>query len=81
MMWVFAILVGLVLGVVATVAAGRIGFLPPVESRLGAGLSEREVRPDDLRTVRFTLALRGYRMSEVDELLDRVASQWESDEP
>ena len=79
MMWVFAILVGLVLGVVATVAAGRIGFLPPAESRLGADLPTREVRASDLRTVRFTLALRGYRMSEVDALLDRAATAWESE--
>ena len=30
---------------------------------------------DDLRRVRFSLALRGYRMSEVDALLDRLASR------
>ena len=34
----------------------------------------------DLRRVRFSLAFRGYRMSEVDELLDRLASQLESSE-
>lgn len=79
MTWVFAILVGLVLGVVATVAAGRIGFLPPAESRLGADPPGRDLRPEDLRTVRFSLALRGYRMSEVDALLDRAADTWESD--
>jgi DivIVA domain-containing protein len=31
------------------------------------------VRADDLERVRFGMALRGYRMAEVDELLDRVA--------
>ena len=79
MMWIFAVLVGLVLGVVATVAAGRIGFLPPAETRSGAEPPERELRADDLRTTRFSLALRGYRMSEVDALLDRAASAWESE--
>ena len=79
MMWVFAILVGLVLGVVATVAAGRVGFLPPAETRLGAELPDRDLVPDDLRTVHFTLALRGYRMSEVDALLDRAAASWKQD--
>ena len=31
---------------------------------------------DDLRRVRFSLAFRGYRMSEVDALLDRLAGSW-----
>jgi DivIVA domain-containing protein len=34
-----------------------------------------ELRGDDLRGTRFSLALRGYRMSEVDALLDRLARQ------
>ena len=33
---------------------------------------------DDLRRVRFSLAFRGYRMSEVDALLDRLASELEA---
>lgn len=77
MMWIFAVLVGLVLGVVATVAAGRVGHLPEPE-RGGA------VRPDpasldaeQLRRARFSLAFRGYRMDEVDALLDAVAAEWE----
>jgi DivIVA domain-containing protein len=33
------------------------------------------LRAEDLRQVRFPLAFRGYRMSEVDALLDRLADQ------
>lgn len=33
------------------------------------------VRAADLATVRFGMTLRGYRMSEVDDLLDRVADE------
>jgi DivIVA domain-containing protein len=33
------------------------------------------LRAEDVRQVRFGLAFRGYRMSEVDALLDRVATQ------
>jgi DivIVA domain-containing protein len=33
------------------------------------------VSGDDVRQVRFGVALRGYRMSEVDQLLDRLASE------
>ena len=36
---------------------------------------EGPLRADDLRRVRFSLAFRGYRMSEVDALLDRLARQ------
>jgi DivIVA domain-containing protein len=81
MMWFFAILVVLAMGGVAALAAGR-----------GAPMSEAyDDRPDalvpkdgplraaDVQNVRFSLAFRGYRMSEVDALLDRVARQL--DEP
>jgi DivIVA domain-containing protein len=82
MMWFFAILIVLALGGIALLAAGK-----------GAPMSEAyDDRPDlelptsgpvrsaDLRRIRFSLAFRGYRMSEVDSLLDRLASQLESSE-
>jgi DivIVA domain-containing protein len=79
-MWVFAILIVLAMGGVAMLAAGRGAplaeayddrpdALVPETGRLGA---------DDLRRVRFSIALRGYRMSEVDALLDRLAAERES---
>ena len=79
MIWFFAILVVLVMGGVAAVAAGRgtpmseayddrPDALVPAAGPLGA---------DDLRRVRFSLGFRGYRMSEVDALLDRLARQLE----
>jgi len=78
-MWVFAILVVLAIGSIAVVAAGRgtplqeeyddrpDAFVPAVDP-LG---------PGDLKAVRFSLAVRGYRMSEVDALLSRLARQLE----
>jgi DivIVA domain-containing protein len=36
---------------------------------------DRPLRAEDLRRVRFSLAFRGYRMSEVDALLDRLATE------
>lgn len=79
MTWLLAILIVLALGGVAVVAAGR-----------GTPMAEvYDDRPDalvpadgplvgaDLRRVRFSLAVRGYRMSEVDALLDRLAAQLE----
>jgi DivIVA domain-containing protein len=80
--WVFAVLLVLLLGGIAFVAAGK-----------GAPMAEEyDDRPDaalpasgrltgaDLRRVRFSLAFRGYRMSEVDALLERLATEREQED-
>ncbi len=80
MTWFFGIVVVLAMGGIALVAAGR-----------GTPMAdEYDDRPDalvpatgdlagaDLRRVRFSLAFRGYRMSEVDALLARLATQLEA---
>ena len=79
MMWFFAVLVVLVMGGVAMVASGRGGSMPPAyDDRPDLALpDDRPVAADDLRRVRFPLAFRGYRMSEVDALLARLASELE----
>lgn len=77
MMWVLAVIVVLLIGAVAVVAAGsgdplvpvyddRPDVVVPADGPLGA---------EDLLRVRFTTAFRGYRASEVDALLDRLAAQ------
>jgi DivIVA domain-containing protein len=82
MMWLFAILIVLALGGIALMAAGRGTPMSEVyDDRPDLGLPESgPIRGDDLRRIRFSLAFRGYRMSEVDALLDRLASQLESSE-
>ena len=78
MMWFFAILIVLALGGVAMVAAGRGAPLAEVyDDRPDASVPSGPIAADDLRRVRFSLAFRGYRMSEVDALLDRLATQLE----
>jgi DivIVA domain-containing protein len=81
MMWFFAILVVLVMGGVALVAAGRGTPMSEAYDDRPDTLvpAERDLRAADLRTVRFSLAFRGYRMSEVDALLDRLAGQLEGE--
>lgn len=81
MTWLFAILVVLAMGGVAMVASGRGGSMPPAHhDRPDPGLpADRPVGPEDLRRVRFPLALRGYRMSDVDELLARLAREMEEE--
>ena len=79
MMWFFAILVVLAMGGIAVVAAGRgMPMAPAYDDRPDATVPrDGDLGPDDLRRVRFSLAFRGYRMSEVDALLDRLAREME----
>jgi len=77
--WVFAILVVLLLGGIAVVAAGRgTPMADAWDDRPDAEVpATGPLGADDLRRVRFSLAFRGYRMSEVDALLDRLARERE----
>lgn len=82
MTWFFVILIVALLGVIAVVAGGWGGSMaqtyddrPDVRVQADAPLSAA-----DLRRVRFSTAFRGYRMSEVDALLDRVGAEMEAGE-
>ncbi len=83
MVWLFAILVVLALGAIAVVASGRGALMERAyDDRPDAVVpAEGPLSGADLRRVRFSLAFRGYRMSEVDALLDRLAVEKESAEP
>jgi len=77
MMWVFAIMIVLAMGAVAMLAAGRgEPMAPAYDDRPDAAVPrDRPLVADDLGSVRFSLAVRGYRMSEVDALLERLAAE------
>ena len=83
MMWFFAIMIVLALGGIAVLAAGKGAPLAEVyDDRPDAVVpANGPLRAEDLRRVRFSLALRGYRMSEVDALLDRLATEREQENP
>ena len=81
MMWFFAILIVLAMGGVAAVAAGYGRPMAEVyddrpDALVKAG---QPLDADDLRAVRFSTALVGYRMSEVDALLRRLATEMEAE--
>ncbi len=79
MMWLFAIPIVLAMGGVALVASGRTGALPEeYDDRPDVRVPAGSLQGVDLRRVRFSLAFRGYRMSEVDTLLARLADQLDS---
>ena len=76
MSWFFAVLVVLLVGVVAVVAArGEAHLGPAYADRAGLELPERPLTGDDLRTLRLDTAVRGYRADDVDALLDRLAAE------
>ncbi len=77
MTWFYAILIVLMMGAVAVVAAGRGGSMAETwDDRPDARIqAEGPLTAQDLRRVRFSTAFRGYRMSEVDALLDRLAEE------
>ena len=82
MMWLFAILVVLAMGGIAMVASGRgTPMSREYDDRPDVVVpGDGDIGPRDLRTIRFSLAFRGDRMSEVDSLLDRLAREMERSE-
>lgn len=66
-----------VVAAVAAVAAGVVrGGLPEPASTLpDPGLPDDRLAGSDLADVRFSLGLRGYRMDEVDAVLDRAGAE------
>jgi DivIVA domain-containing protein len=83
MMWVFAILIVLALGAIAVIAAGRGTPMSPAYDDAPDSLVPQDgpITGEDLRRIRFPLAFRGYRMAEVDALLERLAEEREHAEP
>ena len=79
MTWFFAVIVVVVMGGIAVVAAGAGGSMAEsFDDRPDARVPvEGPLTASDLRRVRFSTAVRGYRMSEVDALLDRLAAERE----
>ena len=66
-----------VLCVAALVAVGRgdsLAEAEPDRSPLGE-LPPGDLRAEDLRSLRFSIAFRGYRMDEVDAVIERLTAQ------
>ncbi|REF35569.1 DivIVA domain-containing protein [Thermasporomyces composti] len=77
MTWLWVVLVVVIIGLTAAVAAGRGGAMARAypdrrEVRLPAG---RPMTAADLSKVRFSVVLRGYRMDEVDEVIEHLARE------
>jgi DivIVA domain-containing protein len=72
--FIHLVIVLAVIGGVTAVAAGRVrGGLPEPTSTLPEiELPESAVATQDVDAVRFSVGFRGYRMDEVDAVLDRL---------
>ncbi|MEY9963250.1 DivIVA domain-containing protein [Streptacidiphilus sp. MAP12-16] len=77
MFWLIVAVMVLVVGAAALVALGGGGSLPEAErDRLAARLPlDRPLGRADVDALRFPMALRGYRMDEVDDVLDRLGAE------
>jgi DivIVA domain-containing protein len=73
---IVAVVVAAVVFLIASLVFGRgeeLAALPP--DATPTGLPEGPIAGEDVRAVRFSLVLRGYRMSEVDWTLQRAADE------
>ncbi len=80
MEWFIAVLAVAALGVAAMAAAGGMGQMSrdPVHDTFRAALPDHPLTSGDLHSMRFGLALRGYVMAQVDDLLDRLGREIEA---
>jgi len=73
---VIAAAIGLVVFAITAIVFGRGEQLAALSPRTSpAELPDDGIDPADVRKVRFSLALRGYRMSDVDWTLERLADE------
>jgi DivIVA domain-containing protein len=75
---VIAGVIGLVVFALAVFVFGRGEQMAPLSPRISpTELPDHGMTADDVRRVRFAMALRGYRMGDVDWALDRMADEVE----
>lgn len=77
MEWFIAVLAVAALGVAAMAAAGGMGQMAkdPVQDTYRQDLRDGPLTGADIKTLRFGIALRGYAMGQVDDVLDRLAHE------
>ncbi|MFJ9841046.1 DivIVA domain-containing protein [Kitasatospora sp. NPDC101155] len=77
MFWVIVVAMAVVVGGAALVALGGGGSMPEaVPDRIAARLpQDRPLSRTDVDDLRLPMAVRGYRMDEVDDVLDRLGAE------
>jgi DivIVA domain-containing protein len=71
------LIVVLLIGLTAAAVMGRIGgfMAEPTSSHAFAGLPAGSISADDIGQLHFDQALRGYRMDQVDEVIDALGAR------
>ena len=71
------LIVVLLIGLTTAAVLGKLGgfMADPTSSRSFGGLPAGPLAVDDLAHLRFDQALRGYRMDEVDEVIDALSAR------
>ena len=60
---------------IGLLAVGRLGELPdPTSDRAAVGFGDTAVTGPTVDALHFSVGLRGYRMGEVDDVLDRISA-------
>lgn len=79
MVWIFFLLVAVaVVAVTVALATGRVPVDPMADAGTSVpdhGLAESGFAAADVDLVRFDTALRGYRMDQVDDVIDRLQAR------
>jgi DivIVA domain-containing protein len=73
----FVLIVVLLIGLTTAAAMGKIGgfMADPTSSQSFGGVPEGPLSTSDLVELRFDQALRGYRMDQVDEVIDALSAR------
>jgi DivIVA domain-containing protein len=73
---VFIVVAVVVVFAVAATAVGRGGGLDAADPDLVVPwLPDHDITPEDVAAVRFAVAFRGYRMEQVDDVLERLGEE------
>lgn len=77
MEWFIVVVVVAAIGIAAVAAAGRMGQMnaEPIRDVYRQDLPERPLVAHDIETVKFAVTFRGYAMSQVDDLLERLGRE------
>lgn len=77
MEWFIVVIVVAAIGIAAVAAAGKMGQMnaEPIRDVYRQDLPERPLVAHDIETVKFAVTFRGYAMSQVDDLLERLGRE------
>ena len=80
MVWVIVFLAVVVIGIAWVAIQGRLGGMPPaIDDQPGPDLPDSKLTSADIRGLRFAVTARGYSMTQVDAVLERLAAQMDGE--